>query len=305
MNLPDWFPEKWNDEVKLRTQQMKPAVADTVSSGGMFTADRVYFPRIGQVDAIESRRLMDLAANGAPLDWIDLQATPKFLPIKIWDPDVSKLTISVVEKFAKVVAAGIARAQDAMVVAAFNNAAVNGVQASRGHSADASAAPDVENIPTIGDYNTVMDLDTIAQAYALLGTNFALEGAKVTMLQPFKLKVNNSLDPYMAKNDVKDNLPWNDLRWRSYEKLYGNGADGYAASGTGADCYMYVEDAAVTAYNTDVTDINERLGASLTNMIGQWFQGGAAVTEPKGIVRIKTKTDFTIARKPIPIIDMA
>lgn len=301
MNLPDWFVDKYNEEVVLRAQQMKTALAGNVENGGVFTGDHAYFPRIGQVDAVDASRLQMMAATSPPLDWIPVQCKPKFLPIVLWDPDKNKLNIPVTQQFARAVVGGIARARDKMVSSAIASAVTNGVQGVRGTSAEATALAAAENIVTIGDYNTIADLDTIAQGIATLGGNYALEGESVVFTSSFKVKTNMSLDPYMAKNDMKRGLPWDDLTFTSYEKLPGDGADGLMS--TGVDCFLFAKSAVVEAYNDEYVPINERLGNVLADMFGGWFQGGACVREPKGIVRIKSKQNFTVARKPIPVAD--
>jgi hypothetical protein len=50
-------------------------------------------------------------------------------------------------------------------------------------------------------------------------------------------------------------------------------------------------------------DINERLGNMLAEHVRPVVPGRGHGAEPKGIIRIKTKTNFTIARKPIPVSD--
>jgi hypothetical protein len=301
-NLPDWFVDKWSDEVKLRAQQQTTSLHQYADNAGVFTGDHMYVPRIGSVDAVEVARLQQLANTSPPLDWVSVLCKPKFLPLMIWDPDINKLTIPVVQKMTKAVSAGMARSQDAMVRDAINTAIVSGVTGVRGPSTDATPAPATENITTIGDYNTIADLDTIAQAVAVLGSNYEFEGEDVTVCMPFKLGVNMTLDPYMAKNDVK--IDWlNKLKFTTYEKLYDNAGVPFNAASTGADILMFARSAVTSAYNDEIKDINERLGNIMANMFGQWYQGGAMVSEPKGVLRIKTKTNFTIARKPIPVAD--
>lgn len=302
-NLPDWFPEVWTDEVQVRAQQLKSNVADTVDNGGMFTGDTVYMPRIGSVDAIDGARFQELNYQVAPLDWIKVDADPKFLPIRLWDADRSKLSIAVVKSLAGAVVRGIARARDDLVIDALNDAAVNGIQPKRGRAREAQADPAAETITTIGDYSTVIDLDTIAHAYALLGENDVdVENEDLTFLTSFKNKINLGLDPLSTSiNTKRDDLPWSKLGFRSSTRLPGLANKG--GDGTGVDCYLYARTAATTAWNDEVTEINERLGAILSDMIGQWFQGGAAVKEPKALIRIKGKQNFTVTRKSIPVID--
>lgn len=302
-NLPDWFIPKYTEEVLLRAQQTKAALADNVSNGGIFTGDTLYMPRMGQVEAMSVARLQALATTAPPLDWISLQCKPLFLPIVLWDPDMNKLNIKVAQEFARAVTAGIVRARDSNVATAIKTAITNGVTGVRGPSAEATPAPATENITTIGDYNTVADLDAIAEGIAQLGTNYSLEGEQIVYCSPFKIKTNMSLDPYMAKSDMKNNLPWNDVTFTSYEKMPGNGAAGDGdPTATGVDTWLFAKSAVTEAFNDEVKDINERLGNIMANMFGQWFQGGAAVREPKGIIRIKSKYDFHLSRKAIPVI---
>lgn len=308
-NLPDWFPEKWSEEITTLSQQMKPRVADTVANGGYFSADAVYFPRIGTVEALDAARLQEFSSNAPPLDWIQLKASPKFLPIKIWDPDKSKLTIPVVQEMARATHMGINRALDDMVIDALNDACENNVQPVRGRSAEAQAAPAAEAVTTIGDYNTVIDLDLIAHGIALLGeADVDVEQEQLTFLTSFKNKLNLSLDPLMVNANVRmKDLPWENLNWRSSTRLPGlpKAAGALAGNGAHVDCYLYARSAAATGWNNDVTDINERLGSIMADMIGQWFQGGAVVKEAAKIIRIKGKQDFTVTRRPLDVFDHA
>lgn len=306
-NLPDWFPEKWQEEVTIKSQQMKPAIADTISNGGMFAGDTVYFPRMGSVEAMDAARLQQFATTEPSLDWIAVQANPKFLPIKIWDPDKSKLTIPIVSEFATLVTAGINRALDDMVVTALNGAATNGVQPKRGRAREAQADPALENMVTIGDYNTVIDWDAIANAIALLGeADVDVENEQMTLVTSYKYKVNLALDPLMTsgKTNMAD-LPWSKLGLRSSTRLPGLGKGPVNANGvndgTGVDMYLYARSAAVSAWNDQVTEINERLGAILADMFGQWFQGGVAVKSTEKIIRIKGKQNFQVTRKAMPV----
>lgn len=304
-NLPDWFPEKWQEEVTILSQQKKPRVADTVANGGFFSADTAYFPRIGSVEAMNQARLQEFAATGPGMDWIPLQCDPKFLPIKIWDADKSKLTIPIMQEMAKVVHMGINRALDDMVINALDDASVNGVQPVRGKGREAQANPALETVTTIGDYNTVIDHDLIAHGMALLGeADVEVESEDITFLTSFKNKINLSLDPLMYGSNVKmDDLPWNNLNWRTSTRLKGLPKAG--GDGSGVDCYLYARSAAVVGWNDQVTDINERLGGMLADMVGQWFQAGAVVKECAKIIRIKGKQNFQVSRRPIDVFDHA
>lgn len=299
-NLPDWFVPKYNEEVTLRSQQMKTALAGNVENGGTFTGDTAYFPRMGQVDAIDAARLQQLATTSPPLDWIPVACKPKFIPIVLWDPDRNKLNIAVTQQFARAVVGGIARARDAMVRGALQLAVANGVQGVRGVSAESTPLAAAEAITTIGDYNTIADLDTLAQGISILGSNYALEGEDIQYCTSFKLRTNMSLDTYMAK----DNMPWSGVNWSTYEKLPGDGADGLLNPAGGVDTFLFAKSAVVEAYNDEYVPIDERLGNVLGTMFGAWFQGGAVVREPKGILRIKSKQNFNISRKPVIISDV-
>lgn len=301
-NLPDWFPEMWKDEVKVLAQQMNVRIADTVENGGMFSADTCYMPRIGPVEAIKAARLQELGRVAPKLDWIKVDAEPVFLPIVIWDPDKSKMTIQVMKTLARSVVSGIARARDDMIITAFNDAALNGVQPVRGKAREAQAGnPPLENIRTIGDYNTVLNLDVLAEAYALIGdADVDVDHEKMTFVSPFRQKVQFGLDPLMTNSNTnKAVLPWDNFQFRTSQRLASEDPV------NGVDCYLYAYSAAATAWNDEVTDINERLGAILGDMIGQWFQGGACVKEPKAIIRIKAKKNFAIERGAIPVFDRA
>lgn len=308
-NLPDWFPEAWKTEVDLLAQQVKPAIADTFSDGGYFSADTVYFPRVGTVEAMDQARLQEFATTGPGLDWIPLAAHPKFLPIKIWDADKSKLTIPVVQEFTKAVRAGINRALDDMCVDALV-AAVAGINPVRGRSAEAQAAPAAETPHTIGDYNTIADWDTISEAIAYMGEqDVDIENEDLTLITSQRYKVNLSLDPLMTSGNtnMKD-LPWSKLSMRASTRLPGlpnRLTAGVAGDGTGVDMYLYARSTAVKAWNDAPTDIDERLGGSLANMFGQWFQAGAVVKQAKKLVRIKGKQNFAVTRKAIRVFDTA
>jgi hypothetical protein len=300
-NLPDWFVEKWSDEVTMRKAQRKAKVVSTVANGGMFTGDRLYMPRLGDIEAVDASRLQQLQFQQPPLDWIDVAAAPKFVPLVVWDPDKNKLTIPVVQEMATAVTSATNRAQDDMVITALHTACESGVTGVRGRSSEANAAPATENVITIGDYDTVMTLDTVAEAYSRLGeAEVDVDNEQVSCLIPFKQKVLHALDPiFRKKSDRKDGDPWDDINFVTTQRLRGNGTGGKAAGGTGFDAYVYARTAASTAWNDEVTEINERLGAILGTMFGQWFQAGAAVKEPKAIIRIKAKYDYTLFREAL------
>lgn len=294
MNIPNWFIKKYEDTVTHRSQQRTPRLADTVAGGGMFIGDSVFFPRMGAAEAYDSARLAVLALANADMDMIEVKAKPKFLAFGIWDPDKNKLNESVATEYGIAAVNGIMRAEDRMIADALNTAGTVGITNTVGA---------VETITTIGDYNTVADLDTIAAGIAALGAQYMVDGMDITYAAPFKLKTNMSLDPYMAKSDMKNNLPWNDLTWRSFEGF--NNQDGLPLDkhpeSTGVDTYLYCRTALASAYNNEKTPITERLGERLADMIGQWFQAGAVAKEPKGIIRIRSKYNFALSRKAVPI----
>jgi hypothetical protein len=270
--LPNWFIPKYRDEVKVRAQQMKRRLEGLAEDGGMFIGDDCYFPRFGQAETFKSARLAQLALANANMDFVKAAAEPEFIAFGLWDPDKKKLNISAASQFAKASVRAVNRARDRQHIDALADAAANGVVNTKGDPA--------EQIKTIGDYNTVADLETIAEAIVELGTNEMFEGETVSIIAPFKLRVQNALDPYLAKNDVKGNRPWDDVQWRSYERLPGNGTDGagwLAGGATGVDMFVHATSAVWTGQNDDDTEINERLGGNLGDMIGRWFQSAAKV----------------------------
>lgn len=296
MNLPDWFIPKYKDEVKVRAQQMKRKLDGLAEEGGMFIGDDCYFPRFGSAETYKASRLDPIKLANAKMDFVKQNAEPEFCAFGIWDPDKNKLNINAASQFASATVRAVNRARDRQLIDALKDAAANGVQNTKGDA--------TENITTIGDYNTIADLEAIATAIVQLGTDEQFEGETVSIITPFKVRVQNSLDPYLAKTDMKSNRPWDDLNWRSYERLPGNGATGLGAisdGATGADIFVFAKSAVWTGQNDDDTEINERLGSNLGDMIGRWFQATAKVLEPKGVIRLKTKMDFNLLRKAIPI----
>lgn len=297
--LPNWFIPKFQDEVALRAQQRDRRLGGAVSSGGMFVGDYVYFPRIGQVEFYDAVRMSQIAFANTSQDWINFHCKPKFAQFGIWDPDKGKLSISAAAEYAQVLVAAANRAEDKLIVDALYNAVANGVQGVDASNTNQGAA---ETIATLGDYNTTMGLDLIAQAVSTLGTNEMFEGEELILVTPFKNKVQNSLDPYKVLSNVNDtDLPWSGVRHITYERLYdNNGATIVPATATGVDCYLFARSAVVSDQNNDMTDINERWGIALTDVIGKWFQAGAGVREPKGVLRLKSKYNFNIARTTSP-----
>lgn len=293
--LPDGFIPKYFDELKLRGGEQKTRrLGGIATEGGMFTGDDAYFPRVGSAETTKSSRMQELLQNQLPLDWIKTSAEPEFVNFTIWDPDKSKVTFNMASTFASASARAIARAQDRQLVEALAAAAANGVTNTKGQN---------EAVVTIGDYATVADLETFCQAFVLLGEQEMFAGEQVTVIQPFRLNAQLSLDPYMAKTDVKTQQIWNQADWRTYERLPGNGAagEGWVGGGaTGVDIYVVCNSAVAEAVNDNPTEINERLGSRVGDMLGAWFQSASALTEAKGLVRIKSKVDFSLLRPAVP-----
>ncbi len=305
-NIPAWFIKKYDDTVLHLAQQRSKRVAGHTSGGGVFIGDQIFFPRMGAVEMYDSTRFAALALANAQMDMVSVTAKPKFVAMGIWDPDKPKLSIGLANEYGVGTARAGFRAEDNMVVKALNDAVTNGIVAT---NADGSTT--TTNIQTLGDYNTVADLDLISTAVAQLGTNEMFEGEDICVVLPFKTKVNNSLDPYMANSNVNNNdLPWAQLSWATFERLNDqSGAPMTPASvapggsSTGVDMFMFCRSAVSSDYNNEMTTIQERLGQSLTDMIGRWFQAGAVVKEATGVIRIKSKYNFTLSRKAIPIIE--
>lgn len=286
-NVKEWFSPKYFEEVHHAYQGDKTKLGDTVSGGGTFIGDKAYFPRIGAVDVYDSPEFARLVLANVGQDFIEVQARPKFIAFGLWDPNANKYTLNTAAEYGKAGAKAIIRGENQCIIDALKTAAANGVKA-----IGASATVPVT---TIGDYNTVATLDDIAEGIAILGGREAFEGESVTCLLPFRNKLQFALDPYMASNDVKSNMPWNDLNWRRNERTGGN------EDGSGVDIYLYAKSALVSGYNDKPTRIDERDGAALTDILGEWFQAGAAARDADGIVRIKSKANFTLFRQPTPV----
>ncbi|WP_303831416.1 phage capsid protein [Asticcacaulis taihuensis] len=290
-NVPNWFVTKFNDTVKHRAQQANTRLGGTVEDGGSFVGDKVYFPRMGAVEMYDSAAFARLALANAAQDFIEVSATPKFVAFGIWDAHKNKLSIPLAENYGRAAHMAALRAQDRIIRDVLNAAATSGVANTKGDAA--------ETITTIGAYDTIATLDDIAEAIAVIGENEMFEGEEITCVMPFRHKINMSLDPYMAKADMnRKDLPWNDINWRTYQKLPTSGTAGDSAEGV--DIFLYAKSAIISAYNNDLTVIQERDGAALTDIMGYWQQIGAAAREPKGIVRIKSLKNFSLYREPIP-----
>lgn len=304
--VPSWFINKYSDEVRHLAQQRERRLAGAVSGGGVFIGDHVYFPRMGAVEMYDGTRFNPLALANAQQDMVSVQAKPKFVALGIWDPDKSKLSVNLATEYAKSATYAGFRAEDKLIVDALNLATANGVV---GTNADGTT--NTANITTLGDYNTVMDLDVIANAIAQLGTQEAYQGEEIVAVVPFKIKTNNALDPYMVQSKIVGSTPWDNVNWVTYERL--NDQTGVpitqasslpGGASTGVDTFIFAKSAVASDYNNEMTLINERLGTMLTDMIGKWFQGGALVKEAAGVLRIKSKYNFTLSRKAIPIADL-
>lgn len=293
--MPDWFIPKYRDEFKLRSEQKKRRLDGLAEEGGMFIGDDCHFPRFGSAETTRSSRMQELVHNQIPLDFVKVAAEPEFVNFTIWDPDKKKLNISMAGAFAGASVRAINRARDRQHVDALALAAASGVANTKGDAA--------ETITTLGSYTEVADLELIAAAIVQLGTDEMFEGESISIIAPFKLRVQNALDPYMAKQgELKGNRPWDEVDWRSYERLPGNGAagQGWASAGaTGVDLFIHAKSAVMTVQNDDDTEINERLGSRMGDMMGRWFQSASAVVEPKGVIRIKSKLDFTLSRRAL------
>lgn len=296
--LPDGFIPKYFDELKLRGGEQKTRrLAGMATQGGKFTGDDAYFPRVGSAETTKASRMQELLNNQLPLDWIKTAAEPEFVNFTIWDPDKNKITFDMASVFAEASSRAIGRAQDRQIIDALNQAATSGVTNTKAQT---------ENVVTIGDYDTVADLETFCQAFVLLGEQEMFVGEKVTVIEPFRLMANLSLDPYMAKTDVKTQQIWNKADWRTYERLPGNGTNGagwVGGAATGVDIFVVAHSAIAEAINDNPTDINERLGSRVGDMIGAWFQSASAVTEAKGVIRVKSKIDFSLLRRAQPTFE--
>lgn len=290
-NVKDWFVPKFEDTVHNQYQQRTSRLGDTVAGGGTFTGDKIYFPRMGVAEAYDSPQFAKLALANVGQDFIEVQANPKFIAFGLWDPNAHKYSIATATEYGKQAAAAIARAEDDCVIAALRTAAENGVKK--------IGEAGMEAVDTFGDYATPADLDLVAEAIASLGEDEAFEGEEVTIVLPFRNKLQMSLDPYMASNDVRGNMPWNDLNWRRSERL------ALSNDGEGVDIMVYAKSALVSGYNDKLTKIDERDGAALTDIMGYWLQVGAAARNARGIKRIKTKKNFNLFREPTPMRTVA
>lgn len=293
--FPDGFIPKFFDALRDRPSQKARRLEGLAEEGGMFVGDEAWFPRIGDAETSSITRLQELMQNTLPIDWVKTRADPQAVVFSVWDPDKNKLPFNMATVFARKAREAINRARDRQHIAALSKAATEGVINTKG---------DVETIVTIGDYDTVVDLEMICDAIVRLGENYMFEGEDVSIIAPLKPRAHLSLDPYMAKaGDLKGNRVWDDLRWASYERLPGNGPQGQGwqgAGATGVDLFIHAKSAVMTVANDDDTAIDARIGDRLADLLGSWFQSAAAVVEPKGVIRVKSKLDFDLLRRAIP-----
>lgn len=291
-NVKDWFAPKYFDEVKHAYQESKHKLGDTVAGGAQFDGSKAYFPRMGAVDVYDSPEFARLVLANVAQDFIELEASPKFIAFGLWDPHGSKYTLNTAKEYGVAGAKAMIRGENQCIIDALKNAAANGVKKI------GTKTNEMDQIVTIGDYDTVATLDDVAEGIAILGENEAFEDEDVTCLLPFRNKMQFALDPYMASNDVKGNMPWEDINWKRSQRT------GRNADNSGVDIYLYARSALVSGYNDKPTKIDERDGAALTDIIGEWFQAAAIAREAGGIVRIKSKASFKLTREPTPTIDV-
>lgn len=288
-NVKNWFVPKFEEAVQHFSQQMTTRLGDTVSGGGTFVGDKVYFPRMGAVEAYDSPAFAQLILANADQDFIEVTTKPQFVAFGLWDPNANKYSVPTANEYGRSAAAAIRRAEDRAIIHALAASANTGVK------------PIGSSIPmpitTIGSYSDPASMDLVAEAVALLGENEIFEGEEVTIVTPWRNKVQFALDPLMNSNQLKSNLPWNDLNWRHSGLLPKDGAGG-------VDLFVYAKSAVVSAYNDQPTKIDERNGPALTDINGYYVQTGAAVRAGEGIIRIKSKATFDLSRHPTPIIDM-
>lgn len=294
-NIDAAFIPKFKEEFKIRAQQKKRMLDGLSEEGGVFIGHECHFPRFGAAETTKSSRLQELAMNGVPIDWVKIAADPEFVTFGIWDPDKSKMTIPMAGAFAGAAVKAVNRAKDRQHIDCLADVAANGVKNTKN---------EVETITTLGSYTDEIDLEMVAQAIVELGTNEMFEGEKVSIITPFKINVQQQLDPILHKMDVKTNRVWDRIDWRTYERLPGNGANGagWASAGaTGVDTFIHAQSAVMHATNDDDVEIDERMGSRLGDLIGRWFQTASGVVEPKGVIRLKGKLDFNIHRVATPV----
>lgn len=288
-NVKEWFVPKFEETVHHAFQQSDTRLGGTVAGGATFVGDKAYFPRMGAVEAYDSPAFAQLLLANMAQDFIEVQASPKFVAFGLWDPHKHKYSIATAVEYGKAAYSAIKRGEDRCIIDALKLSAAVGVK-------KIGDAGTMVPIHTIGDYDTPATLDLIAEGIALLGENEAFEGEQVTLVQPFRNKMQFALDPYMASNETKGNMPWNDLTWRTSNLLPQDVGAG------GVDLFMYAKPALVSGYNDDLTKIDERDGPALTDINGYWMQVGASPRDATGIVRIKSKKNFSLFRAPTPTL---
>jgi hypothetical protein len=109
-NVKEWFVPKFEDTVHHQYQQNTSRLGDTVAGGGTFTGDKIYFPRMGVAEAYDSPQFARLALANVAQDFIEVQASPKFIAFGLWDPNANKYSIATATEYGKQAASAIARA---------------------------------------------------------------------------------------------------------------------------------------------------------------------------------------------------
>lgn len=296
-NVKDWFIPRFETEVKQAYQQLTSRLGDTTAGGGTFQGNICYFPRMGAVDTYDNERFQKLRLANFDQDFIGVQAAPNFVAFGLYDPDKHKYSIATAVEYGQAAAAAIARSEDRAIIGALTDAMNNGVpDYGAGYQGNAPGKGNV--MPTIlGDYNTVATMDTIAEAVSILGENEAFENQQITVAVPFHNKIQFALDPINYKTTVKSNMPWDDINWRNTQLFPVD------AGTSGRIIAVYAKSAVVSAWNDEMTKIDERDGRALTDIMGYWNQVGAKARDALGIVFVKTKGNFHLSRYATPVAD--
>lgn len=298
-NVKSWFVPRFETEVKASYQQLKSRLGDTTASGGTFVGNKCYFPRMGAVDTYDNERFQHLRLANWDQDFIEVDTNPNFVAFGMYDPDAHKYSISTAVEYGKSAAGAIARSEDKTIINALVGAMNNGV-ADYGAGFQGNAPAKAVVMPTIlGDYNTVATMDDIAEAVSILGENEAFENEQVTIVTPFRNKVQFALDPINNRTTVKSNMPWDDVTYRNTQLFPVDAATG------GRIIAVYAKSAIVSAWNDTMTPIAERDGRALTDIMGYWNQVGSAARDANGMVFIKTKGNFTLSRFPTPFLEVS
>jgi hypothetical protein len=293
-NVKSWFIPRFETEVKQSYQQDDSRLGDTTAGGGTFIGDKCYFPRMGAVDCYDNERFARLRLANGDQDFIEVDTKPNFIAFGMYDPDASKYSINTAVEYGKSAASAIKRSEDRAIISALTTAMTAGVpDYGAGYNGNNPGKGNV--MPTIiGDYNTVSTMDDVADAIALLGENEAFEGEDVTIVTPFRNKMQYALDPINYKTNVKTDMPWDKLKWRNTQLFPVDQATG------GRLIAVYARSAVVSAWNETMRKIDERDGRALTDIAGYWNQVGAAVRDAGGVVFIKTKGTFSLSRYAQP-----